>query len=50
MLVEPGAQEARTGFSALKSRFFVQPATVGREQKAAIAARSPKAADRGSRR
>jgi patatin-like phospholipase/acyl hydrolase len=50
MLVEPGAQEARTGFSALKSRFFVQPATAGREQKAAIAARAAKAADRGSRR
>ena len=50
MLIEPGAQEARTGFSALKTRFFAQPATAGREQKAAIAARSPRAAPEGGAR
>ncbi|HYV84281.1 MAG TPA: CBASS cGAMP-activated phospholipase [Patescibacteria group bacterium] len=50
MLVEPGAQEARTRFSALKTRFFAQSATAGREQKAAIAARSPKAAPGGGTR
>jgi patatin-like phospholipase/acyl hydrolase len=36
LLLEPGAQEARTRFSTLKSRFFAAPATSGREQKAAI--------------
>jgi hypothetical protein len=36
LLVEPGAQEARTRFSTLKSRFFAAPATSGREQKAAL--------------
>jgi patatin-like phospholipase/acyl hydrolase len=39
LLLEPGAQEARTHFSAFKGRFFAQPAVVGRAQKAAVAGR-----------
>jgi len=35
MLLEPGAQAARTRFSTLKGRFFAVPATSGREHKAA---------------
>ena len=36
LLLEPGAQEARTRYSTLKDRFFAGPAIAGREQKAAI--------------
>lgn len=47
MLVEPGAQEARTRFSVLKSRYFAHPATTGREQKAAVASRLRRTAPGG---
>jgi patatin-like phospholipase/acyl hydrolase len=38
-LLEPGAQEARTRYPDLMTRFLFAPATTGREQKAAVAAR-----------
>jgi len=37
-LREPGAQEARTRFPLIKERFLFAPATLGREQKAAVEA------------
>jgi predicted acylesterase/phospholipase RssA len=38
MLLEPGAQEARTRLPEIRSRYLFAPATEGREQKAAVAA------------
>jgi patatin-like phospholipase/acyl hydrolase len=38
VLVEPGAQAARTRFSDLRSRYFFGPASIGLERKAKVAA------------
>jgi patatin-like phospholipase/acyl hydrolase len=42
MLLEPGAQEARTRFAHLEERFLFAPATIGRAQKAMVAAANGK--------
>ena len=42
MLLEPGAQEARTRFAHLEERFLFAPATIGRAQKALVAAANGK--------